>query len=188
MKKNIKRRIVYIDGTLQGLLITALILLESMMVIAALVYLRFRYSALLDNYLYSIHFGSVDDFLTKLVHELIIVVVVMSVVNFIALLIANAFWGQYIHRIISCFRTVLKKIQLLDLSGTIPSNAPRHEALDQLDLWRHGEATRWRKLLESLSRYEAHGTKHNDERLTEIRYALSLLAPAPDKRSPFQHP
>ena len=183
MKKQYRRRIIYIDGTLQGGLITALILLESMMVIAALIYLRFRYSILLDEYLYSIHLGSVEDLLLKLLNELVIIIVVMSAINFVALLIANALWGRHINRIIACFRRGLKKIQSLDLTPSTQIQIPKHDVLDQLEVWRDGEANRCQKLIAALSRLESFGvdSKNKDERLKEIQNALAQLPLAPSQ-------
>jgi len=177
MKKQHRRRIIYIDGTLQGGLITALILLESVMVIAAFFYLRYQYSNLLDLYLYSIHFGTVEDLLLKLLNELVIIIVMMSAINVAALLIANALWGRHLNRIIACFRKGLKTIQSLDLSPKTEIQIPRHDVLDQLELWRDAETKRFRKLIAALSRFESFGTdsKSKDDRLKEVQNALAQL-------------
>ena len=178
MTKQYKRRIIYIDGTLQGRLITALILLESTMVITALIYLRYRYSVLLDEYLYSIHLGSIENMFFKLLNELVIIVVAMSAINFAALIIANALWGRHINHIIACFRKGLKQIKALNLKSNTQNKVPRHEVIEQLDAWRNAEKERCKKLIGIFSRIDSYSSENRDEQLLEIHKALALL-PAP---------
>ncbi|QSX39992.1 hypothetical protein [Shewanella cyperi] len=141
-----QRRIKFIDPSLQGKLMAALVLLESLMVILAMIYLYWRFSALIEERMFSIHVAAQDSFLQLLLLELVWVVVFMSGINFVALLIANGLWGRNIGRIISAFRIRLFRMGRLDVSASQLPAAPDHEVLQHLDGWRRREEKKMRQI------------------------------------------
>lgn len=141
-----QRRIKFIDPSLQGKLMAALVLLESLMVVLAMVYLYWRFSALIEERMYSIHVAAQESFLQLLLMELAWVVVFMSAINFVALLIANGLWGRNIGRIISAFRIRLFRMGMLDVSASNLPAAPDHDVLQHLEGWRHREEGKMRSI------------------------------------------
>jgi hypothetical protein len=136
------RRIKYIDKTLQGRLMFALVLLESVMISIAMIYLYHRFVSLITDRMYSIHPAHQDNFLQLLISELSYVVLIMSVVNIIALVVANVFWGRHVEGIISTFRARLERMGQLDLRRPQQPQQPDHDVIFRLEDWRRLQAQR----------------------------------------------
>lgn len=171
MNTNYQRRIKLIDSRLQGGLIVPLIILESVIVAVALTYMYFDYSALLEEYMYSIHRLGHEDFFLRLMRELVVVVTIMTFVNVLLLMIANSLWVRHIKSILSCFRHSLGAVKQLDLRSRPPCPA-EHEVLTQLEQWRQREASRFTQLNEHLPQISSGSAA---QRLRAIEEALGVL-------------
>lgn len=166
-----QRRIKYIDSRLQGRLIVALMILESVIVSVAMVYLYYDYSALFEVYLYSIHRLGNEDFFFNLMQELFVVVLVMSVFNVFMLIIASSLWVRHINAILSCFTDGLRAINQLDLRSRQTGNVT-HEVISELDEWRQRETRRYVELREHLPQIKSAPMA---QRLQAIEECLEVL-------------
>ncbi len=166
-----QRRIKLIDARLQGRLIVPLIVMETFIVTVAMLYLYYDYSALLEEYMYSIHRLGHEDFFLRLMQELAVAVLVMTFFNVLLLTVANHLWLERIRSILSCFRQGMSAVKQLDLRSR-PACPVEHEVLKQMEQWRQLEAGRYQQLREHLSRIE---TTTDETRLQAVRDALSVL-------------
>ncbi len=171
MTINYKRHIKYIDRYLQGRLITTLMVIEALIVTVSMIYLYYDYSALLEDYIYSIHRVADEDLFLHMMKHLIIVVSCMTMMNIVLLMLANSLWVRHIRRILSCFTSRLRAIRSLDLRQKEPCGV-HHEVLDTLENWRGRESLRYNKLSSQLEGLMEGST---EKRLRAIHEALEIL-------------
>jgi hypothetical protein len=133
---NNRRKRKYLDNNIQGRLMLALIVLESLMVLVALAYLYYRFASIIDENIYRIHKAGELAIYWQLFEEMLLVVVLMSVINLIALFIAHLIWTRHIATVIDCFRRAMYAVGNLSLDFVISDQlAERHPLLIQLRHW-----------------------------------------------------
>lgn len=137
-----KRKRKYIDFKLQGFLSIALIVLETSMLVAAMIYLYFRFSHLISENMFTIHRAEQDSLFIILITELGIVIAAMAVANSLALVIAHVFWSHYVKSILVKFRHYLKNMHELNFGIKIEKKNQHHKIIRLLETWRKQEFKR----------------------------------------------
>jgi hypothetical protein len=149
---NNQRRKHFIDNRLQGRLLVALVLLESMMLALAILYLYIQFKGIVEQNLYSIHPASQQALLPLFLEQLGWVVLVMSITNTLALYLAHHLWVLHIKQIIAAFRATLLRVKSLDFSSPARTVlGVEHEVLSLLNSWYSGERTRVGQLQQAIS-------------------------------------
>ncbi len=140
------RKRLLIDKHMQGRLLVALVLLETSMLVAAMFYLYQRFSTIVDANLFTIHRSAQVSLLPEFLQQMGWVVLVMSIVNTLALLVAHALWTGLLNQVLQSFRKHLQRIATLDLRPLEESEKTAHEVLDGLELWRAQEQLRLQQI------------------------------------------
>lgn len=145
-KTNNRRKIKYLDKDTQGHLMILLITLEIVMVTIAMCYLYFSFNSIFEESLYQIHKSSEEPFYQRLLIEMAWVVATMSLVNFIALFVANYIWIRHINKIINYLRATMRCAKNLTLQFPSNDNVPEHDLTEQLNFWQENEIIRAKKI------------------------------------------
>jgi hypothetical protein len=153
---NNQRRKHFIDNRLQGRLLVALVLLESMMLALAIIYLYIQFKGIVEQNLYSIHRTSQQALLPLFLEQLGWVVLVMSITNTLALYLAHHLWILHVKLIVAAFRETLLRVKSLDFASPVKNTlGVEHEVLILLNQWYRGERQRifrLRQIINSLSK------------------------------------
>ncbi|WP_426417203.1 hypothetical protein [Aestuariirhabdus sp. LZHN29] len=177
--QNLRRR-HYVSYHVQGRLLGALVLLEVLMVLVAVIYLYGRFDALLETQLYSIHRAPAGTLASQMFYELAVTVVAMTVVNAIALLVAHLIWQNYVERVLLQFRAQLERMAELDFRLHSDLDSDLHESVAMLARWLDAEravATELRELVPLLDRIGEMTPEEREAlsaRLVKVERLLSL--------------
>jgi hypothetical protein len=136
---NRRRRLRVVDDMLQTWLLVLLVVMESVLVTAAIWFLYRQLDAAVDENLYRVHFTGSVDMLTLLVREGLPVIGVLLLANLGALLVADRIWVCYVNNILGHLGALVSASANLDLRPLPPPPAS-HAVLDQAIQWREGEA------------------------------------------------
>ena len=151
-----QRKHYYNDHRLQGYLITALVLIELLLVLALLAYLYVEFNRVIDARFYRIH-GSDEAswpaFLTLLAQA----VGGFLLVNAAALYLAHLIWDRYVKHTVDLFADGLDKMIALDFGGAAEARARQHRIIDLLDSWRARERQRNAEIAHLVDRLSAIG-------------------------------
>jgi hypothetical protein len=137
-----QRKHFYNDARLQGYLITALIVIELLLIAGLLLYLYVEFNRVIDARFYRIHSGggaaSWPEFLTLMLK----VIGGFLLANALALYFAHLIWDRYVKRTVDQFADGLNGIIALDFTDSAEANAGQHRIIDLLDAWRAQERQR----------------------------------------------
>ena len=136
-----KRKHHYNDQKLQGFLISALIVIELLLVIVLLVYLFAEFNRVIDSRLYRIHSGqqaSWPEFLSLLA----VAVAAFLLVNSMLLFLAHLIWDRYVAKTMELFSNGLERIIQLDFSADAETRPGQHRIIELLATWRAKERQR----------------------------------------------
>lgn len=146
-----QRKHYYNDHRLQGYLITALVLIELLLVLALLAYLYAEFNHVIDARFYRIHASdeaSWPEFLTLLAQA----VGGFLLVNAAALYLAHLIWDRYVRRTVDLFAAGLERMIALDFNADAESRGGQHRIIDLLDSWRARERRRNQEIARLLDR------------------------------------
>lgn len=124
----------FIDASIQGRLLVALIGLELVLFASAMVWLYLDLSAIIEGNLYRIHYadaGGHSPFLASLVT----IIPAILLANLLALWLADVIWRAYVRRIVNQLRRILERISKLDLSERQEDKSVQHEVIDRARKW-----------------------------------------------------
>jgi hypothetical protein len=140
-----RRQIHYVDHVLQKWLLIALVLLESALTAAAIWGLYRELSDIVDSNLYRVHFSEDEDLLTPFFVQGLKILIGTGIVNFIAIIVADRIWAQYVRGILRGLDSVTQAAQRLDL---LPRKGVRrtHAVLDQALRWQRAESLRLKRI------------------------------------------
>ena len=177
-----QRSRLLVDKSQQGRLLLALVVLETTLLIVAVVYLYQRFSALIDANLVTLHRTTQTALLPELLHQLGWVLLVMGVVNTLALFAAHGLWTRHLSAVIRDFRRRLERIGSLDLRPLKPDTNVSHEVLDALEAWREQEQKRLQQvavLVAAISLEAPPLRAHRVQLRQQLLSLKRLLKPAP---------
>lgn len=135
-----RRRVRYLGEHSQRLLLGALVLMEVLLVLAALAVLNLRLGTALDESMYRVH-QEVHTLLPMLQRETLWVLLGLLAANTLAVLAAERRWRDYVAEVALVFRVLNERTARLDLK---PPAAPvaGHRVLDLVSAWRAAEHAR----------------------------------------------
>ncbi len=136
------RRRVHIDQSIQDRMIVLLVLLEVVLVSAAVIYLYYRFDSIIEESLYRIHHAPGESPAEQMLIELLQVVIFMAIANLVALLVADRWWAWHIASILERFNDAIEKSSRLDLTRQEVGYG-RHQLLDLTTTWRLYERQIW---------------------------------------------
>lgn len=162
-----RRRIHYVDHTLQKWLLVALVALETLLTGLAILGLYQVLGGIIDDNMYRIHFSPDENTLQRFLVEGAVILGATGVVNLTALVIADRIWAVYVRSIVRGLDKLMHAAQRLDLS---PQREVRrtHAVLDQALRWQRSESLRLKRIRHSVS--------HLPEQLPESSEARAAAA------------
>ena len=181
--KNIKylRKKKYLSHQIQGSLLGAMVALEVLLISLAMVYLYFSFNDILEQQMFSIHRVKQDQTFNLMFIELLKTVLVLSIINCLALLLAHVLWGKYVSYIISTFYNELILIEQLDLTGTYVNNNQSHEVVNLLYQWKQVELKRCEELHQLIStlheQLDLPASDHKHKQIQQISLSIQQLLP-----------
>ncbi|MBF0153178.1 MAG: hypothetical protein HQL64_05510 [Magnetococcales bacterium] len=164
------RKRVYVDARIQMRMLIALLVLEIVLAAGGVVYLYFRFEAIIEESLYRIHHATQDIF-SLLSEEMGWVVLGMLLINLAGLLAADRVWIWYVKRVLGTFTTLAVKVSDLDFSPDQVS-PDQHVALDLMLAWRQKERDRARAIRTILAHADTTNNEQLAARLRELRANL----------------
>ena len=141
MNRPYRRRLRIVDHTLQRSLLVALVLMEAVVVSAAIWALYRALGEIVDAATYRIHFHDAPPILGQLVAAGWRVLGAMLAVNFCALIAADRIWVHYVRSILRQLACQVQAAARLDLAAQAQDGCA-HAVLDQVAHWRALEAAR----------------------------------------------
>ncbi len=138
----IRRRTYYTDFDVQGRLLGSLVVMEVLVVCAALVYLYFRYGQIIERNLYRIHAVDKHGIVPEFIAEFGYVVIGGGVLHLAALWLAHMIWARYVKAVLANFYVTLRKFRDLDFRAPEQPEEAHHEVLGLLARWRRAERER----------------------------------------------
>jgi len=124
----------FIDASLQGRLLVALIGLELVLFTGAMVWLYLDLSAIIEANLYRVHYADAGGH-SPFLATLFTVIPAILLVNLLALWLADIIWRAYVRRIVNQLRRMLGRISELDLRERQGDKNVHHEVIDRARNW-----------------------------------------------------
>ena len=154
-----RRKIHYVDETLQKFLLIGLVMLEAGLA-AGLAWLMFRHlNQIIDDNLYRVHLADAVPIINQLTHAASILLGLFCAVNLVALAVVDLLWRRHVDSILRHFMRLVGKTRALDFTID-PTTGNRHLLLNLAETQREQDRTR----------------------LTKIRQQLALMPGASDSR------
>lgn len=154
-QKIIKRRIVYVDHSVQRWLLIALVTLEIVLVSGALWLLYLQLVSTVEANLYRAHAASRPN-----IYPLIKVALVglggLLAINLLVLWIMDRLWARHLAAILRPFTGLLTRVEALDFSPDAISSNP-HKVVELAHAWREAERQRLRDLRAAINQLDAIG-------------------------------
>ncbi len=135
----------YVDRLVQGRLLLALLLMESLLFGGAMIWLYLALDSAIESNVYRVHFSESGG-LTDLQRVYLYILPTLLAINFIAIWLADRIWEGHVNHIIEALRSRLQRIARLDLRHSRDGHEYHHEVLDKASQWREYEQNRYQKL------------------------------------------
>lgn len=166
-----RRKIHYVDESIQKWLLMALVVLETALAATLVWFAHWRLHEVIEQNLYRVHVVATP-LLIQLLQEASLVLGAFLVVNVLALLAAQGIWGRYVNSVRRDFTALIGKTARLDFSPDLRV-AHRHEVLDLAGSWRARERTRLAAIRQHIAQLEAEISAGGDP--ASLRAALNRL-------------
>lgn len=170
-----RRKSKFVDHEIQGRLMAALITLEVLMVVVAMVYLYAKFNAIFDDSIYQIHKSDSSSIYTQMYVEIAWVVVVMSIINFSALFVANHIWSKQINRTINFLRETMHCVGSLSLKFPKHTGLPHNILTQELQKWQQIELERAQQINTIVRSLPTRGEEIDSEQLKDATKKLQHL-------------
>jgi hypothetical protein len=176
-KPDHRRKIHYVDETLQRFLLIGLVALEAALA-GGLAWMMYRrLSGIVEDNLYRVHLADNGSILPPMLHEAVMLLAIFSLVNLVAVLAVDFIWRRHVASILRLFNLLMGKTDQLDFTAD-PEISKRHEVLDLAETQRERDRVRLKEIREQLSRLETPAPAANDARQRlEILQAVGELLP-----------
>ncbi len=171
-KKLIKRRIKYLDRSIQGWLIILMVISQILFLVIGSYWFYYDFSTLLDKHLYSIHglnLGIVSQ------HVNSVVIKILSsylIINFLALGIVHYIWVNYIKRVLSEFKLLAEESQSLDFS--IKEEKSTHRVNKTFKRWRNKQRLLWISINKQIKKLPLEQNQLRDKKQQIIKELKSI--------------
>jgi len=169
------RRKKYVDTSIQGRLIGALLILEVLIVALAMWFVYQELQTAIDNNLYRVHQPDTENS-PVLLAALMQIIPWIVIINLLMLVGIDRLWGNYLLKIIEPLRQTIKRVRHLDLRKDTGSHE-NHAVLESAQHWTEQERERCRKirrLIQSLPEQirASESTNSVSDVITEIKQLL----------------
>ncbi len=145
-----RRRRHFIDATIQGRLLAALVGLELILFAGAMVWLYLDLSKIIEGHLYRIHYADTEG-LSPFLATLFTVIPVILLVNLAALWVADVIWRAYVRRIVNQLRRILARISKLDLREEPEDRNVNHEVIGKARSWLANERQEFKRIKKAVN-------------------------------------
>lgn len=170
-----RRKIHYVDKTLQKWLLAALVILEAGLVAAMVWMMHWRLSQIIEENLYRVHLAKAAPLLNQLMQETPLLLGIFILANVIALLVADGIWRGTINSLLRSFMALVGKTGRLDFSAD-PETSGRHRLLELAGTQRARERLRLAVIREQTAGLDAELSGAGDpRRLRELLNGLNKL-------------
>lgn len=140
-EKQNRRRIHYVDHTLQKWLLLALVVMETVLVSLAIWSLYKALNTIIDEDMYRVHYSGDTQLLPLLIREGSVVLGWMLLANLTALFVANRIWVNFVQGILKKLTRLMQASQNLEFThqNTVHGN---HTVLEKARTWCDAQAQR----------------------------------------------
>ncbi len=149
-----RRRLHYVDSSVQRSLLIAMVALEVFLVAATTWLAYWRLISLIDESMYRMSLSQGGPTLMRLAQEGFAVLGLFVVVNLIALVIAAGIWSHHENRVLRDLVGLIGKTRDLDFSGDAEPRR-QHEVLTLASAWRARERARFDAVREQVAQLDA---------------------------------
>ena len=172
VRRAYRRRLQYVDSSVQRSLLMTLVSLEVVLVAALTWLAQWRLNDLIEDSLYRVHLDQTGSALIQLLQEGSWVLGPFVVVNVLALLAAEGIWSHHENLVIQDFAALIGKTRGLDFSKDAETRR-QHEVLTLAMSWRARERTRFAAIHEQVVKLENAASAR--ESAPDIRNAVQRL-------------
>jgi hypothetical protein len=178
-KTHHRRKIHYVDETLQKFLLVGLVVLEAGLA-GCLAWLMFlRLDRIVEDNLYRVHLADATPILSQLMHEAFVLLGIFGAMNLFALVLVDLFWRRYVYLILRLFKLLMDKTCQLDFTED-PQISDSHLVLDLAETQRDLDRTRLSKIREQISLLDSGMLEAKDiQGMNVVMKALDELLPRP---------
>ncbi|HEB56719.1 MAG TPA: hypothetical protein ENI98_10560 [Gammaproteobacteria bacterium] len=169
-----RRRRHFIDATIQGRLLAALVGLELILFTGAMVWLYLDLSKIIEGHLYRIHYADTEG-LSPFLSTLFTVIPVILLVNLVALWVADVIWRAYVRRIVNQLRRILARISKLDLREQPEDRSVSHDVISKARSWLANERQEFQKIKKAVKALPETIDPADERELIRARSALREL-------------
>lgn len=149
-----RRRLLYVDSSVQRSLLLAMVALEVILVAAAIGFAYWRLIELIDASMYRMNFAQTGSSLAQFAQEGFWVLGLFAVINVFALMIASGIWSHHENLVLKDFANLIEKSRALDFCSDADA-LPQHEVLALALAWRARERARFTAIRDQLTQLEA---------------------------------
>lgn len=153
-QKIVKRRIVYVDHSVQRWLLIALVALEIILVAGALWLLYLQLVSTVEANLYRAHAAGRPN-IYPLIKVALIGLGGLLVVNLLVLWIMDRLWARHLASILRPFTGLITRVEALDFSPDEISKP--HKVVELAHAWREAERQRLRDLRSAINQLDTVG-------------------------------
>lgn len=172
-----RRRLHYVDRSVQRSLLIAMVVLEAVPVAASIWLVYWRLSGLIEESLYRVHLTSAGPALPILAHEGFSVLGLFAALNVLALLVAEGIWSRHENLVLHDFAALIGKTHKLDCPSAIDGRR-QHEVLTLVLAWRARERTRLATIRDQVAKLEAAiAAGESVQNLRDSAHSLNRLLP-----------
>lgn len=149
-----RRRVHYVDSSIQRPLLIAIVALELGLVAACSWLAHRRMIHVIEESMYRMNVAQIEPILTRLAQEGFAVLGSFALVNVIALMLAVGIWSYRQDLVMQDFTRLIGKTRALDFSSDAETQR-QHEVLALAAVWRARERTRFAAIRDQVVRLEA---------------------------------
>lgn len=165
-----RRRLHYVDKSIQRSLLVAMVALEVSLVAASIGFTYWRLSQLIDENMYRMHVVHTGPTWMLFAGEVFWVLGLFAVVNMLALMVAARIWSHHENLVLREFRTLIGKSRALDFSSDADTRR-RHEVLALAVAWRAQERLHFDAIRDQVSKLEVATSNEESPRDMQISVA-----------------
>ncbi len=138
------RRTYYLDHSVQGILIAAMITIQLLLAVAGIIIFYYGISDILEANMYSIHKVEMEQIYLQFVVLSAKVIGGYFIVNILAVAVANFIWIKYVIKVLAEFNCLVQKSANLDYSPD--EIEPSHLTVASILKLRKYERDRWQSI------------------------------------------
>lgn len=167
-----RRRLHYVDSSIQRSLLIAMVALEVSLVAASIGFAYWRMLQLIDESMYRMHLVQAGPTWMLFAGEAFWVLGLFAVINILALMIAAKIWSRHENLVLQDFTTLIAKSRELDFSSDADTRR-QHEVLALAVTWRAQERIRFAAIRDQVSKLE--GAMSAEESPRDMQISVESL-------------